>query len=96
MARIKSLLVVWPVFLATHAFSEQITIETDDGVHLIRCIKAGGTYAQCEMVFESADEYYDCIAFDPNGKPIATGIGNGGKVNFKDLDYTLIADVKCR
>ena len=82
-------------FTATQASAETVEIEMDGSATLIRCLDIVG-HAECEMVFESADKIYNCIAFDVDAKPIATGLGNGGSVLFKDLDHTLIADVKCR
>lgn len=83
------------VLSATPVAAEQITIETNDNAMFIRCVDQYG-FAQCEMIFESKDEYYDCIAFDGDGKPLATGTGQGGSVIFAELDATLVADVKCR
>ena len=82
-------------FTATQAAAETVEIEMNGSAALIRCYDTVG-HAECEMVFESADEIYTCIAFDVDAKPIATGLGNGGSVIFQDLDHTLIADVKCR
>lgn len=88
-------LIAGMVLSAPPLAAEQITIETNDNVMFIRCVDQFG-FAQCEMIFESNDEYYDCIAFDAGGKPLATGTGNGGSVMFSELDAALVADVKCR
>ncbi len=71
------------VLSATPIAAEQITIETNDNVMFIRCVDQFG-FAQCEMIFESNDELYDCIAFNADGKPLATGTGNGGSVMFSN------------
>ena len=92
---IKLCLVSGLTFAATQVSSEQITIETNDGVHLIRCIDQFG-FARCEMIFESEAEYCNCIAFDADGAPLATSIGSGSFVRFADLDASLVADVRCR
>lgn len=83
------------VLSATQLGAGQIIIETNDNVMFIRCIDNYGL-AQCEMIFESNNEYYDCIAFDSDGRPRATGIGTGGSVTFQELDAALVADVQCR
>ena len=90
-----SVLIAGLVLSATPLVAEQITIETNDNVMFIRCVDQFG-FAQCEMIFEFNDEYYDCIAFDADGKPLATGTGQGGSVTFPELDASLVADVKCR
>lgn len=71
------------------------SIEFDDSALFIRCIDMYGS-AQCDMVFEDSSKYYNCIAINAEGKPIATGIGNGGSVTFPALETAVVADVKCR
>jgi hypothetical protein len=80
---------------ANPILAETITIEADDGADFIRCVDMFGI-ASCEMIFESVDKYYNCIAIDATGSPIATGVGSGSSVLFQDLDHTRVADVKCR
>lgn len=72
-----------------------LSIEVDDSALFIRCVDMFGS-AQCDMVFEDNAKYYDCIAITAEGKPIATGIGNGGNVTFPALDAAAVTDVKCR
>lgn len=80
---------------ATQAQGETVTLEMDDGAMFIRCVDLGGT-ASCEMVFADNSRMYSCIAFDGDGKPIATGNGISTQVLFADIDNSIIADVKCR
>lgn len=72
-----------------------LSIEVDDSALFIRCVDMFGS-AQCDMVFEDSSKYYNCIAINAEGKPIATGIGNGGSVTFPALETAVVADVKCR
>jgi hypothetical protein len=89
------LLIVGLVLSGTQLDAKQLIIETDESALLIRCIDQFG-FAKCEMIFESKDKFYECIAFDTDRKPIATGVGSGGSVMFAELDAAIVADVKCR
>ena len=83
------------LFSAPPAIAGTLSIEVDDSALFIRCVDMFGS-AQCDMVLEDGNKYYDCIAINAEGKPIATGIGNGGNVTFPALDAAVVTDVKCR
>ena len=91
-------LIAFPFLFCAHgAAAQERTLTLDGDTRFLRCTDLSGT-ASCELLYsDDADDMYQCIAFDPDGEPIAaTAVFSGMPVMFRDLSATDIADVACK
>lgn len=87
-----ALLVLAPVL----AVAEPLVFEADDGARFIRCTDLFGT-ASCEVLLDAGAPYYECVALDASGDPLAAATAMVGiPVTFNQLDAALVAEVVCR